>query len=159
MTPIGSESSRHMLIALCIADDRRDQSMQHRSKPDHSYHEQPRANDERRSLQLPAIVASASPEDYCGSDAPPAEAEPRMIPLFNESRLGWVSPVEPPPMVSGFYHNSPSGAISSQHGHLSSSMMHNPKRAYRQRRKDPSCDACRERKVKVGQWLRLSVRG
>ena len=77
---------------------------------------------------------------------------PGLPPLYGNHEYGSVSPNEYPHQTSENMMPTEYAGIHPAAAHMSSIMLHNPKRAYRQRRKDPSCDACRERKVKVRDY-------
>lgn len=87
-------------------------------------------------------IRKVTPPQIFGSEQKP------MAHLFSPHDVEAVSPNDSPRLMGEQLHAGVSGVHAASPAQISAMMMHNPKRAYRQRRKDPSCDACRERKVK-----------
>jgi hypothetical protein len=88
--------------------------------------------------------------DPVRSESSDSITEPGMTMGYYSRDVGSVSPRDFQGPGEGMHLMGTQGNITQSLGSQSNSLlMHNPKRAYRQRRKDPSCDACRERKVKV----------
>lgn len=127
-------------------------SMEERYPEDHDAPEQPRDHRARSSTQprnLPSgIIYEDRPAVIIGTG--PGAAHDARSGYFNTAPDNdSVSPSEAHGSYGDYSREPDHNYLPRFGGPSNAPMMLNPKRAYRQRRKDPSCDACRERKVKV----------
>lgn len=103
----------------------------------------------RQILALPSLATSTLHGRLTPTQQLPPLSETRLSSSFAAPPYGAISPAESQGLTRDYYYEGTPPAMGSHTDILSSTLNSNPKRAYRQRRKDPSCDACRERKVKV----------
>jgi hypothetical protein len=109
-----------------------------------------------------SFVQTSAPNQSISNLSPFQNVHHSAPPLYAAYDSGSISPNEQAIQnFDSFVSDSTilQGAATNQ---TSPVLPHNAKRAYRQRRKDPSCDACRERKVKVslcGVFLSTGAKG
>lgn len=128
-------------------------SMQGRERDVAAYTDAQREVRPRPILSLPPIATGALSGRLTPTQQLASLSENRPGPRFSGQQYGVYSPAESQGLSREYYYETMASNLGPHSDILSGSLNSNPKRAYRQRRKDPSCDACRERKVKVRDIL------